>query len=374
MCSCQSPTWSHCSREEERPSNEKPQYPGHRRRRLHRQPRLQGPVGCRLHADHLRQPGLRPSLGGALGAAGRGRPGRPRRQSSACCATIRSTPSSISPPTPMSASRCPIRASTSATTWPARSTCSMRCMPLASRASSSRPPAPPMASPTPCRSPRTTRSAPVNPYGESKLFVERALHWHGSAHGLRWTALRYFNAAGADPDGEIGEDHDPETHLIPLAIETALGAPPELQVMGTDYADAGRHRDPRLHPRDGPGRCTRSRAPAPASRAALRRPINLGTGTGYSVRDVVAMVERVTGRKVKTRNAPRRAGDPPALVAAPGRARELLGWQPRSGLAWRASFAPHTAGIAGIRRASCRPARGQWLAQPGRIRRPATGG
>jgi UDP-arabinose 4-epimerase len=169
----------------------------------------------------------------------------------------------------------------------------------------------------------------VNPYGESKLFVEKALHWYGAAHGLRWTALRYFNAAGADPDGEIGEDHTPETHLIPLAIETALGVRPELQVMGTDYAtpDGTAIRD-YIHVAD----------LADAHVRALRHlqlggasgPINLGTGTGYSVRDVIAMVEQVTGRRVKTRNAPRRAGDPPALVAAPGRAREMLGWRPQA--------------------------------------------
>lgn len=169
---------------------------------------------------------------------------------------------------------------------------------------------------------------PVNPYGESKLFIERALHWNGVAHGLRWTALRYFNAAGADPDGEIGEEHDPETHLIPLAIETALGRRRELQVMGTDYPtpDGTAIRD-YIHVTD----------LADAHVGALRRleaggasgALNLGTGRGYSVREVIAMVERVSGRQVNARNAPRRAGDPAVLVAAPGRARELLGWEPR---------------------------------------------
>ena len=172
------------------------------------------------------------------------------------------------------------------------------------------------------------RQLPVNPYGESKLFIERALYWHGAAHGLRWTALRYFNAAGADPDGEIGEDHDPETHLIPLAIETALGRRRELQVLGTDYPtpDGTAVRD-YVHVTD----------LADAHVRALRHlegegpsgALNLGTGRGHSVREVIAMVERVSGRKVNARNAPRRAGDPPVLVAAPGRARELLGWEPR---------------------------------------------
>jgi len=172
------------------------------------------------------------------------------------------------------------------------------------------------------------RQLPVNPYGESKLFIERALYWHGAAHGLRWTALRYFNAAGADPDGEIGEDHDPETHLIPLAIETALGRRRELQVLGTDYPtpDGTAVRD-YVHVTD----------LADAHVRALRHlegegpsgALNLGTGRGHSVREVIAMVERVGGRKVNARNAPRRAGDPPVLIAAPGRARELLGWEPR---------------------------------------------
>ncbi len=169
---------------------------------------------------------------------------------------------------------------------------------------------------------------PVNPYGESKLFVERALHWHGVAHGLQWMALRYFNAAGADPDGEIGEDHDPETHLIPLAIETALGRRRELQVMGTDYPtpDGTAIRD-FVHVTDladAHVRALRHLETANGSGA-----LNLGTGRGHSVREVIAMVERVSGRKVNARNASRRPGDPPALVATPGRAKELLGWVPR---------------------------------------------
>jgi UDP-arabinose 4-epimerase len=169
---------------------------------------------------------------------------------------------------------------------------------------------------------------PVNPYGESKLFIERALHWHGVAHGLRWMALRYFNAAGADPDGEIGEDHDPETHLIPLAIETALGRRHELQVMGTDYptADGTAIRD-FVHVTDLAD--AHVRALRHLEREGASGALNLGTGSGHSVREVIAMVERVSGRTINARNAPRRAGDPPALVAAPGRARQLLGWRPQ---------------------------------------------
>lgn len=169
---------------------------------------------------------------------------------------------------------------------------------------------------------------PVNPYGESKLFIERALYWHGKAHDLRWMALRYFNAAGADVDNEIGEDHDPETHLIPLTIETALGRRDALQVMGTDYPtpDGTAIRD-YIHVADLADAHVRALhyLQAGGESAAL----NLGTGKGHSVREVVAMVERITGRKVNALDAPRRAGDPPALVAAPGQAEKLLGWQPR---------------------------------------------
>lgn len=169
---------------------------------------------------------------------------------------------------------------------------------------------------------------PVNPYGESKRFVERVLHWHGVANGLRWLALRYFNAAGADPDGEIGEDHEPETHLIPLAIDVALGRRAELQVMGTDYAtpDGTAVRD-YVHVGDLADAHLKALRHLQAGGAPVA--LNLGTGRGHSVRDVVAMVEQTTGRSVTCREVGRRAGDPPELVAAPGRAREVLGWEAR---------------------------------------------
>jgi UDP-arabinose 4-epimerase len=173
----------------------------------------------------------------------------------------------------------------------------------------------------------TQPQRPVNPYGESKLFIERALHWHGTAYGLGHVALRYFNAAGADPEGEIGEDHDPETHLIPLAIEAALGRGPALRVFGTDYPtpDGTAIRD-YVHVTD-------LAAAHVAALDHLRRgggatALNLGTGNGHSVREVVAAVERATGHEVPFEEAPRRPGDPPALVAAPARARQVLGWQP----------------------------------------------
>jgi UDP-arabinose 4-epimerase len=169
---------------------------------------------------------------------------------------------------------------------------------------------------------------PVNPYGESKLFVERMLAWFGAAHGLRYAALRYFNAAGADADGEAGEDHDPETHLIPLAIDAALGRRPPVAIFGTDYPtpDGTAIRD-YIHVTD----------LAVAHVEALRRlqagaddlRLNLGTGRGHSVREVIRTIGEVGGRPVPVTEAPRRPGDPPLLVAASGRAGRLLGWTPR---------------------------------------------
>jgi len=169
---------------------------------------------------------------------------------------------------------------------------------------------------------------PINPYGESKLFIERALQWYGQAHGIRSCALRYFNAAGADADGEIGEDHDPETHLIPLVIQTALGQRPAVKIFGTDYdtPDGSAVRD-YIHVTD------LAEAHVSAIDRLLdggeSRRLNLGTGTGHSVKDVVSAVERVSGLPVNAIEAPRRAGDPPMLVARPGMAAELLGWVPR---------------------------------------------
>lgn len=170
---------------------------------------------------------------------------------------------------------------------------------------------------------------PINPYGETKLMMERALHWYGVAYGLRSASLRYFNAAGADAEGELGENHHPETHLVPLVIQSALGQRPVVEIFGTDYPtpDGTAVRD-YIHVTD----------LAEAHVLALRYlvsggesvALNLGTGRGYSVREVVAAVERVNGgRTPPFREAPRRAGDPATLVAAPGRANGLLGWQPQ---------------------------------------------
>jgi len=176
--------------------------------------------------------------------------------------------------------------------------------------------------------PESHEQRPVNPYGESKLFVERLLSWYGRIHGLCWVALRYFNAAGADPEGELGEHHDPETHLIPRAIDAALGLIPQLDIYGTDYdtPDGTAVRD-YLHVTD------LGRAHVAALQYLLGGgsscALNLGTGTGHSVREVAAMVEQISARKVPVREAPRRAGDPACLVAEATRAGALLNWQPR---------------------------------------------
>ncbi|HEY5301656.1 MAG TPA: UDP-glucose 4-epimerase GalE [Acetobacteraceae bacterium] len=167
---------------------------------------------------------------------------------------------------------------------------------------------------------------PGSPYGESKWMIERALLWAGRVHGLRSACLRYFNAAGADPLGRIGEDHRPETHLIPLAIDAALGRRSPLEVFGTDY--------------DTPdGTCIRDYVHvsdlADAHLMALERldqgsvTYNLGNGAGYSVLDVIRAVEAVGGRKVPRALAPRRAGDPAVLVAASERIRRETGWRTR---------------------------------------------
>jgi UDP-glucose-4-epimerase GalE len=167
--------------------------------------------------------------------------------------------------------------------------------------------------------------APVNPYGESKLMVEKMLRWYGDIYGLKWMALRYFNAAGADPEGEIGEDHDPESHLIPLVIGAAQGIRPPVRIFGTDYptADGTAIRD-YVHVMDlGDAHL---RALDRLRNGTPSQAINLGTGRGHSVKEVVDTVARVSGRRVPAEESARRAGDPPELVAAPARAREVLGW------------------------------------------------
>lgn len=176
--------------------------------------------------------------------------------------------------------------------------------------------------------PETEKQLPINPYGESKLFVEYALRSFAQAHGIRWVVFRYFNAAGADPDGEIGEDHTPESHLIPLIIQAALGQRPHIGVFGSDYPTKD-------------GTCVRDYVHicdlAEAHVAALGylrdggepMALNLGTGEGYSVREVIQAVERVSGKPVPVVDHPRRGGDSASLVADARRAHEVLGWVPK---------------------------------------------
>jgi len=186
--------------------------------------------------------------------------------------------------------------------------------------------------PTKVPIPEDHTTLPVNPYGETKLMMERALKWYGNAYDLRWMALRYFNAAGADPEGELGEGHDPETHLIPLVIKAALGVRPQVEIYGTDYPtpDGTAIRD-YIHVTD--LAAAHVRALEYLANGGTSQSLNLGTGEGHSVRAVIEAVGRVSPRPVPFRDAPRRAGDPPALVADSSRAASVLGWTPqRSGL------------------------------------------
>ena len=170
--------------------------------------------------------------------------------------------------------------------------------------------------------------APSSPYGESKYMIERALCWADRTHGLRSATLRYFNPAGCDPDGNLGEDHDPETHLIPLVIDAALGRRPPVAVFGTDLPTAD-------------GTCVRDYVHvsdlADAHLCALDAledgsvTWNVGTGSGHSVADVIRAVERVGGKSVPFHLAPRRPGDPATLVARADRIRAQAGWAPRFG-------------------------------------------
>lgn len=170
--------------------------------------------------------------------------------------------------------------------------------------------------------------APVNPYGETKLMCEKILADFGVAHGIRSISLRYFNAAAADQEGCIGEAHEPETHLIPLVLDTAAGNRSHISIFGDDY--------------DTPdGTCIRDYIHvsdlAEAHRRALVRTekidtaeaLNLGTGRGHSVLEVIAAAEQVTAQRIPTKRESRRAGDPPSLVADPTAAKDMLDWTPQ---------------------------------------------
>jgi UDP-glucose-4-epimerase GalE len=168
---------------------------------------------------------------------------------------------------------------------------------------------------------------PINSYGETKLAVERAQPHYERAYGIRWVALRYFNAAGADPDGTIGEDHNPEVHLIPRAIDATMGAEP-LALFGEDYPtpDGTCLRD-YIHVQDLAD--AHLRALGRLEDGGASAAYNLGTGTPASVRQILTSVERVTGRAVPHAVKPRREGDPAALFAANDKIKRELGWQPR---------------------------------------------
>ncbi len=181
--------------------------------------------------------------------------------------------------------------------------------------------------------PESAPTRPVNPYGASKLGFEYMLDAYANAHGLRWAGLRYFNAAGAHPDGHLSEGHDPETHLIPLALDAGLGRRGPLTIFGDDYPTPD-------------GTCLRDyihvcdlidghlAALAELGRGRCLGPINLGTGRGYSVREVIDAAGVALGEPVPHSVGARREGDPASLVADPSRAVELLGWAPkRSALA-----------------------------------------
>jgi UDP-glucose 4-epimerase len=163
---------------------------------------------------------------------------------------------------------------------------------------------------------------PISPYGESKLMFERILHWYEQLHGLEHVVFRYFNAAGAS--GRFGEDHRTEAHLIPNVLKVALGQRPQVEIFGTDYETPD-------------GTCIRdyihiadlAQAHILALAPGQRGFYNLGNGDGYSVRQVVAMCEQASGKKLKVVEKPRRPGDPPRLVAGSEKARNELGWQPK---------------------------------------------
>ena len=170
---------------------------------------------------------------------------------------------------------------------------------------------------------------PVNPYGMTKLYFESVLEEYGRAYGLKHISLRYFNAAGADPLGRVGEIHDPETHLIPTILQVIAGKRPYVEIYGDDYPTPD-------------GTCVRDYTHVMDLAAAHVRAldllqdgglettaVNLGTGTGASIREVIKSIERITGESVKTRISPRRAGDPPELVADPTLANRMLGWKAR---------------------------------------------
>ena len=168
---------------------------------------------------------------------------------------------------------------------------------------------------------------PISPYGDTKLMGEKILHWYSGAYDLRYAALRYFNASGADPDGEIGEVHNPESHLIPLILQAITGKRPHIGVFGTDYdtPDGTAVRD-YVHVKDLASGHVKALQHLINGGDSVK--VNFGSGKGYSVKEVIDMAAKVTGKPVPVEYQDRRPGDPPSLYADPSYAKTLLGWIP----------------------------------------------
>lgn len=177
----------------------------------------------------------------------------------------------------------------------------------------------------------TDRTDPTNPYGASKLAIEGLLKWSDAAYGIKYAALRYFNAAGANTDVGIGEDHSPETHLIPIVLQCALGKRDHVGVYGDDYptADGTCVRD-YIHVRDLAN--AHLLALEYLDRGGQSGPFNLGCGDGFSVKEIIETARKVTGKAIPAVIEPRRAGDPSTLIASNHKARQVLGWKPERGL------------------------------------------
>ncbi|AWZ39358.1 UDP-glucose 4-epimerase GalE [Ligilactobacillus murinus] len=169
---------------------------------------------------------------------------------------------------------------------------------------------------------------PINPYGESKLMMEKIMRWADEAYGTKFVALRYFNVAGAKPDGSIGEDHGPETHLIPIVLQVAQGKRDKLQIYGDDYntPDGTNVRD-YVHPFDLAD--AHILAVDHLRKGNESNAFNLGSSTGFSNLEIVEAARKVTGKEIPAEIAPRRGGDPDSLIASSDKAREILGWKPQ---------------------------------------------
>lgn len=173
-----------------------------------------------------------------------------------------------------------------------------------------------------------TPQNPINPYGESKLMMEKIMNWCDQAYGIKYVALRYFNVAGDKPDGSIGEDHNPETHLIPIVLQVAQGVRDKITIFGDDYqtADGTNVRD-YVHPFDLAQ--AHSLAVDYLAKGNPSTAFNLGSSTGFSNLEILEVARKVTGKEIPAEIGPRRLGDPDSLIADSSRAREILGWNPQ---------------------------------------------